>query len=190
MSQYEGLSDEALLYGSDPDGARFAAFYQRHVRELFATLARSGVEASVAADVVAETFLSALQHRESFNSGRGSGRQWLRGIMANKLSDHWRQTRRSRRLVERLGAELPTLTAADMDGYEALLHQSDAEPLAEVRVTAAIAALSEPQRDVVLARVVREEPYVAIADSMDTTEPAVRQHLSRGLRALRRRLTD
>jgi RNA polymerase sigma-70 factor (TIGR02943 family) len=48
---------------------------------------------SVAADLVQETFLGALQSRRSF-AGRSSEKVWLVGILKHKILDHYRKTSR------------------------------------------------------------------------------------------------
>ncbi len=52
-------------------------------------------------------------------------------------------------------------------------------------VEAALRSLPADQREVLRARVLEEQPYDAIARELDTTEPAVRQRVSRALRRLR-----
>src|SRR5882724_718532 len=52
-------------------------------------------DASVAEDLVQETFLAALKARERF-SGRSSDRTWLVGILRHKIYDHLRRVCRER----------------------------------------------------------------------------------------------
>ena len=54
--------------------------------------------------------------------------------------------------------------------------------------TVALKELPEDQRAAVHARVVEEQDYAAIAAASGSTEPAVRQRVSRGLSQLRSRL--
>ncbi len=114
------LPDEALLKNGDPTGELFATFYRRYARLLFAQLSRGAVDPQTAADVVAETFLTALLHRRSFDPQRGSASAWLTAIARHRLADERRRTKRLRRLASRLQLELPALVEADLDGYEAL----------------------------------------------------------------------
>lgn len=181
------LPDGALLGDRDPTGELFATFYRRHVRTLFAQLARQGVDAATAADVVAETFLTALVRRESFDERRGSGEAWLVGIARHKLGDHRRRSQRLRRLAGRLEVELPALVEDDVERYRWL--QGDAHgDVDDPRIAAAIDALPERQRRAVIGRVVQEQPYDALARSLRTSETGARKQVSRGLAALRRNL--
>ena len=52
-------------------------------------------DATLAEDVVQETFLAALRARKSF-SGRSSERTWLFGILKHKIVDHIRKASRER----------------------------------------------------------------------------------------------
>ncbi|HWT92544.1 MAG TPA: sigma-70 family RNA polymerase sigma factor [Solirubrobacteraceae bacterium] len=181
------LSDEALLHGDDARGELFAAFYRRHARWVLRALARQGVDPATAADVLAETFMTALTHRADFDPGRGSAAAWLTGILRHKLAEDWRRSARTRRLAERLGMQLPTLSDTDAGGFEALRRQLDQE-VDDQRLSDAIGALPHAQQRAVLARVVDEEPYRDVARALNTSEVGARKHVSRGLSALRRRL--
>jgi RNA polymerase sigma factor (sigma-70 family) len=190
MPANDHLSDTALLKHADPTGERFAAFYRRHVRTLFGHLARQDVDPAAAADVVAETFLTALVRRESFDERRGSAEAWLGGIARHKLGDQRRGNRRVRRLAGRLKVELPALVQEDIDSYQELRGGDAHDAIDDPRIAAAIEALPERQRQAVLARVVRDQPYDALARSLETSEMAARKQVSRGLAALRRVLSE
>jgi RNA polymerase sigma-70 factor (ECF subfamily) len=67
------------------------------------------------------------------------------------------------------------------------------EALATADASAAIlrdglAALPADQREAVLARVLDEDDYAAIASRADTSESVIRKRVSRGLTGLRQRL--
>jgi RNA polymerase sigma factor (sigma-70 family) len=189
MSELRGPSDQALLSGEDPDGADFALFYRRHVRTLFAELARHRVDAAAAADVVAETFLSALVSRRSFDGARGTSEAWLLAIMNHRLADHYRRSSRAQRLQERLRAELPPLSDEDHRAYEELVARSG-PAAADGALGTAIASLPDTRRRALIARVILEWPYNAIGRALNISEVTARQHVSRGLSALRRDIVD
>jgi RNA polymerase sigma-70 factor (ECF subfamily) len=66
---------------------------------------------------------------------------------------------------------------------------ASAEPDASA-LEAAMRSLPPDQRDAVLARVVEERPYAAIAAEMSCSEMLVRQRVSRGLRTLRSHIKE
>lgn len=187
------LTDAELLRGDDPHGDLFAAFYRRHARWLLEQLARQGADAPTAADVLAETFLSALVGRTGFDPARGAARAWLAGIARHKLLDDRRRSGRVRRLADRLRVELPAVTENDATAYDELQRGLAGDALGDVddeRVATAIGRLPHTQRRAVAARVVEERSYADVARALQTTEVSARKHVSRGLTALRRMLTD
>jgi DNA-directed RNA polymerase specialized sigma24 family protein len=131
-------SDEALLLAARRDADAFAEFYRRHARPLAGFLVRRTGDAEAAADLLAETFASALSGLDRFDPARGDAAAWLYGIARHQLA---RRVRRG--------------------------------------------SVEERARH---ARVVQEQDYEAIAAASGSTEPAVRQRVSRGLATLRSRL--
>jgi RNA polymerase sigma factor (sigma-70 family) len=190
MSANDQLPDAALLRNEDPTGELFATFYRRHVPTLLTDLARQAVDPTTAADVIADTFLTALVRRDSFDEGRGSAEAWLSGIARHKLGDQRRRNRRLRRLARRLEIELPALVQDDIDNYQELQRTEAPDAVDDPNIAAAIQALPDRQRRAIIARVVQEQPYDAVARSLDISELGARKRVSRGLAALRRSLTD
>lgn len=180
-------SDADLLALEDPDGSAFAIFYQRHIRVLLGAMHRRGVEPAMAADIAADTFLAALVHRGDFDPHRGSARGWLFGIQRNKMADHHRRRAQNERLRDRLGFALPELTQAEYDDCGAL-DQIEDEMVNTDGAEAALASLPAAQRSAIRGRVVAEISYPKLAESLGVSEPTVRQHVSRGLSALRRQV--
>lgn len=81
-------------------------------------------DASVAEDLVQETFLAALKARDRF-AGTSSTRTWLVGILRHKIYDHLRRICRERPVEPALLAE-----ADNAEGWDASvfwLHQTAAE---------------------------------------------------------------
>jgi len=63
----ERSSDEALLLAARRDAEAFAEFYRRHARPLAGYLVRRTGDAEAAADLLAETFASALTGLDRFD---------------------------------------------------------------------------------------------------------------------------
>lgn len=172
-------TDAELLSARDPDGRCFAIFYRRHVYAVLCALSRAGADAWQAGDVTAETFQAALIHRDQFDAARGNGRSWVLGIAQNKLADSRRADNQETRLNERLRAEAPHLTERDVADYGRI---------ADEYGTAMRDGLSARQQRAVFDRVIAERSYADMAADMNSTEQAARQHVSRGLAVLRRRM--
>jgi RNA polymerase sigma factor (sigma-70 family) len=171
-------SDEALLLAARRDADAFAAFYRRHARPLAGFLVRRTRDPEAAADLLAETFAAALTGLDRFDPARGDGAAWLYGIAHHQLARWQRRGAVERRARRRIHMERLELSDSDLRAIEAC---DDA--------TVALEGLPPDQRAAVHARVVQEQDYAAIAAASGSTEPAVRQRVSRGLAALRARLT-
>jgi RNA polymerase sigma-70 factor (ECF subfamily) len=170
-------SDEALLLAARRDADAFAEFYRRHARPLAGFLVRRTGDPEAAADLLAETFAAALSGLDRFDPARGDGAAWVYGIARHQLARRARRGSVEERARRRLRMERMELTDADLRAIEAC---DDA--------TVALEELPPDQRAAVLARVVQEQDYTEIAAASGSTEPAVRQRVSRGLATLRQRL--
>ena len=75
-------------------------------------------EANVAEEIVQETFLAALQARNSF-AGQSTERSWLAGIMKHKIVDHFRKVSREIPTddIDRLWAEEDPAGTFDLKGH-------------------------------------------------------------------------
>jgi RNA polymerase sigma factor (sigma-70 family) len=171
------LTDEDLLRS---DGAEeFGVFYDRHVRSILSYFARRTRDPEVAADLTAETFASAIVARRRFKADGPPAAAWLFTIASRRLADYQRRGRVERRAQRILAMERRPLSAEDA-GIIRLL--------ADDTATILLADLPADQRVAVTAHVVEERGYREIAGGLQTSEAAVRQRVSRGLAALRRRI--
>lgn len=177
LATNEKISDEELLEMDRPEG--FTALYRRHVRGLLGHLVVLTADPDVAADLMAETFASALVSRSKFDPSRGSAKAWLFGIAHNKLAEYRRRGYAELRALRRLGIERAEPSDAD---------RADIEYLAGVAAVELIDELSDDQQRVVRARVLEDRAYTEIAGQLNLSEQVVRKRLSRGLAVLRKRL--
>jgi RNA polymerase sigma-70 factor (ECF subfamily) len=74
------------------DSDRFAAFYERSSRPLWAYLARASGNAALADDLMQESFVSFLSAGTP-GDGEIVSRKYLFRIASNLLRDHWRKAR-------------------------------------------------------------------------------------------------
>ena len=89
------------------------------------------------------------------------------------------------RARQRLGMPPRALTDEDLERIEEIVEAEQGPD-----VTALVAGLPPYQREALLARIVDERSYAAIARDLRVSEAVVRQRVSRGLSALRARLGD
>jgi RNA polymerase sigma factor (sigma-70 family) len=183
------LSDAELLARSDEDASAFAEVYRRHERAVVVVVGRMvRGDAELTVDVVAETFARAYEGRASFRGeGAGAGgdaRAWLLGIARNVAFAAFRAGRVERDARERLGMEALALGEETRRAVEEAVLESDDAVVAQW-----LAELPADQREAIRRRVLEEGEYEAIAAELRTSPAVIRQRVSRGLGALRRRTT-
>ncbi len=159
-----------------------AALYDRHAQAILAFLVRRTWEPEVAVDILAETFAVALEGRRRFSGDDDeAARAWLYGIARNLLADHFRRSGVQRRALVRLGIELRPLTDIE---YERVEELAGSRKLRE-HVAEKLEALPVDQREAVRLRVVEEQGYQALSQTLDISQDTARARVSRGLQALR-----
>jgi DNA-directed RNA polymerase specialized sigma24 family protein len=82
-----------LIAGSRTEPAMFSEIFDRRHRELHRYL-RSPVGAGLAADLAADTFVTAVARRDAYRPQSPDARPWLYGIAHNLLRNHRRHERR------------------------------------------------------------------------------------------------
>lgn len=167
--------------------ASLDGLYRAHAPRLSVFVARRTMDAGVAADLVAETFAQAFTHRHQF---RGTTEEeaigWLYGIARHQISHYVRRGRAEARALRRLGLDPPALTDAEIERIEeraGIMHVRG-------RVASHLDALSPEQREALCLRILEERSYEDMAEELGINEQAVRARVSRGMRALARRLKD
>jgi RNA polymerase sigma factor (sigma-70 family) len=158
----------------------FAALYEAYETVLLGFFMRATGQAELAADLMAETFARAIELGAEYDPARGRADQWLFGIARNILRESRRRGRVDAAARDRLG--FPRLVLDD-EALEAIAC------LGDDRATVALAELPDEQRVAIEAHVLNERAYPEIAEALCSSEAVVRQRVSRGLRALKERLS-
>ena len=154
----------------------FESLFRQYQGEVYRWIIRIVRNSATAEDLTVETFWRMYRARARFDPAKGALDPWLRRIATNAALDHLRRSRRE--------VPLP-------DDLPATSKQPPAEQL-ELRreILAAIDKLSPPLRAVILLALVEEESYENIARALDISENAVRVRLFRGVRVLRKSLSQ
>lgn len=148
-------------------------------------MALTGNEAD-ADDLVQETFLRAYRHWHTFELGSDC-RRWLSTICRNAFLEHRRREARSVAVEDQ---ELESLAAARLhnqaraSGLDHIFTRLDLGPA----ISAAIAALAPPFRDVVVLADVEEFTYEEVAEALSIPVGTVRSRLYRARRQLQEAL--
>jgi len=170
--------DSELIARSRSDPAVFAEIFDRHHGELYRYLRRR-VGGGLAADLAAETFVTAFARRAAYrpqgsSAQDGSARPWLYGIAHNLLRAQARRERRQRLAYLRHGAS----PAEDPAAAEAFA-QADARADAPGETARIVAGLRPGDRDVLLLFAWADMSYADIASALQIPVGTVRSRLSR-----------
>lgn len=169
------------------DRGAIARFYDAHVDGLYAfVFYRVGRDASLAEDVVQETFAVALARAGELDPARGSVRSWLTVLSRNVIRDHLRAHRRSDELQqtwERIDATLAQTFAAMAE--QPL--PGDVLERAETRdlVHMAVAHLPDQYRNALTRKYVDGETLETLAGELGISVDATKSLLARARRAFR-----
>jgi RNA polymerase sigma-70 factor, ECF subfamily len=150
-----------------------------------------------ASDVVQQTLLEAHLALESFRGDDTAAQAaWLRQILARNLANAVRDLTRAKRDVRKERALQNDLdaSASQLEGWLAAEQSSPSRKLERqeraLQLAEALAQLPEAQRDAVVLRHFQELPLAEIAEQLECTTAAVTGLLHRGLKNLRKTLTD
>ena len=164
---------------SDDPATAIARLFDDYVWDVYGFIAYRIGDRAEAEDVTQQTFERALKAWHRFDPERAQPRTWLIAIARNLLVDHYRRDRSN--LHRHLGEggvdeeQLPSEEGPELAGVS-----SD--------VAAALATLSERDRDVVALRFGADLRGPEIADLLGIRLANVQQILSRSLRKLRAEL--
>lgn len=163
---------------AEPPDERFARLFAETERDLLAYAIRRLPRAEDAADVVAETFLTAWRRLDYVPEGEHA-RLWLYGVARRILANHRRGQQRRVRLADRLRAELST-------GLSAVGAEEDPRAPA---VRAALVRLDEEDREILRLTSWEELTPAEIARVLQVPAVTVRSRLHRARKRLRAELT-
>jgi RNA polymerase sigma-70 factor (ECF subfamily) len=124
-------------------------------------------------EIVQETWLTAVRRMRSFDPQQGSFANWLRGIAANLLRNHWRQPHHRN---GRLGDQHTIAPSADAG----IVQREQAQ-----RIAQALACLPERQEAVLRAKYLEGRSVAEIAEDWGETPKAVESLLTRARQAFR-----
>lgn len=174
------LSDSGLLSASRAgDGDAFGRFYVRHREVLLRYLARRVNEPELAADLMAETFASALVTvRDHSRALPKTPLAWLFTIGRNLLVDTARHGRVEVEARRRLGLEPLVLDDHDLQRVTEIAASGDA-------LTELAAAIPATEWEAFRAHVLDDESYPELAARLRCSQGVVRKRVSRAKAHLR-----
>ncbi|MEU5868122.1 MULTISPECIES: RNA polymerase sigma factor [unclassified Nonomuraea] len=177
------VEDEQVIGESLRLPERFGVLYDRYFPEIHRYVAgRLGTQA--ADDLTAEIFLAAFHGRAGFDSGRGVVRGWLYGIATNVVAQHRRSELRRLQAMQRAPEGILTGEQAE-DGHEDLVAGRLAAAGVKDDLVAALQAMPEADRDVLLLLALADLSYQEIGQALDIPSGTVGSRLNRIRRKLR-----
>jgi RNA polymerase sigma-70 factor (ECF subfamily) len=169
------------------DREAIARFYDAHVDGLYTfVFYRVGRDATLAEDVVQETFAIALSRKADYDAARGSVGSWLTVLSRNVIRDHLRAHKRTDELAatwERIDATLAQTFAAmaerPLPGE--VLERAETRDLVHM----AVANLPGQYRNALTRKYVDGESLETLASELGISVDATKSLLARARRAFR-----
>ena len=156
--------------------------YERYKTMAYSIAYRITNDATLAEDVVQEAFLGVWRNATRYVQGRGSVKTWLLSIVHHRAIDAVRRRRSTVDLPERDDAPPPALRLPDVWGEVSSNLDAD-----EVR--AALASLSDVQREALELAYFGGLPQTEIAERTGTPLGTVKSRMRLGLLAMREMLS-
>lgn len=171
-------TDAEVIRRSRAEPGQFGLIFDRHFDTIHRYLARR-VGPALADDLAAQTFTEAFATRARYDLERPDAAPWLYGIATNLLRRHRRTEERQLRAYARTGVD-PAF-ATDL---EAVIERLDARSNGP-GLAAALAALHQRDRDVLLLFAWGDHSYEDIAYALGIPVGTVRSRLNRARRSMR-----
>jgi RNA polymerase sigma-70 factor (ECF subfamily) len=175
-------SDETLMerLAAGSDERALSDLYDRYQAQMYGLAMRITRDPALAQDAVQEAFVGVWHNAAKYAVGRSTVRTWVLSITHHRAIDILRRRRPASALPEVETAE-PALTAPDV-------WPEVAQTLDRAAVGAAMATLSEPQREALQLAYFEGLTQVEIAERTGTPLGTVKSRVRLGLLALRRAL--
>jgi len=179
--------DGDLRAAAAGDGEALGRLYDAHVDGLYAfVFYRAGRDASLAEDIVQETFTTALGRVDEYATARGSVGAWLTTLSRNVIRDHLRNHRRADQVAERwdridasLAQIYDALSRSPMPGE--VLARAETRDL----VNMTIAHLPETYRTALAGKYVDGKSLETLATELGLSVDAAKSLLARARRAFK-----
>jgi RNA polymerase sigma factor (sigma-70 family) len=106
QSPFADADDRELVPRLTCDPAALEEFYRRHVRSLMRQVIERVQDPHDADDLVAATFIAAMESAARYDPAKGTPGAWLRGIAGNLMATRWRRAATEARAMSRLAGHV------------------------------------------------------------------------------------
>jgi RNA polymerase sigma-70 factor (ECF subfamily) len=169
---------ELVARALEGDQGAFAEIVEAYQRPVYNLTYRMLGEAREAEDAAQEAFLRAYQHLERYDPQR-SFKTWLLSIASNYCIDRLRKRRLTWLSIDEPLPPHPALTSDTPGPEAATLSGERSEAVQEL-----LSDLAPDYRAAVVLRYWYDMPYAEIAETLDTTESAIKSRLFRARQML------
>jgi RNA polymerase sigma-70 factor, ECF subfamily len=158
------------------DAEAFGAVYDAYAPKLYAFIYYKVHHRETAQDLLADTFMRALQAMPRYDATRGGATAWLYAIARNLVIDHYRRS-------------MPMTGQTSVDDAWDLASDDNPAEDADFRMKVELVRLhlqklNATERDIVMMRVWQELSYAEIAAALGKSEDACKVSFSRSLKKL------
>ncbi len=175
-------SDESLLSRAGcADEAAFGALYDRFANRVFGMIRQMMGNTAEAEDVLQEGFVSVWNKASEFDPKRGKAFAWVVMILRHKAIDRLRARSRRTQAMEKVTVEWRVTGVAESDAPDAPLERGEQVQ----RVTTAMTALPESQRQLIEAAFLKGLTHHDLAEQLGLPLGTVKTNIRRGLLKLR-----
>ncbi len=173
----------ALAHAGDVEA--FGRLVQRNQHYVYNAVCHLVGDAREAEDIAQDVFVKAYRSIGRFE-GRSKFSTWLYGIMLNSVRSFWRRQARRPALIQEPADDDEPGADPEAHGDDPFEATARGERVETVR--AAIAALDEDLREIVVLRDVRGLSYEELAEVLDVPDGTVKSRLHRARLALKEML--
>jgi RNA polymerase sigma-70 factor (ECF subfamily) len=170
----------AGLAGIATNPEALEALYRRHIDGISRYVARRTDDPHLAADLVADVFIAAMDSAHTYRPERGTETEWLYGVARNTLSADRRRAAREKRLENRIAGR----RLLDTDDVARIEERIDAERPAR-RVLEAMAGLPMSERAVLELVAIDQLSVAEAAAVLGIRQGTARVRLHRARQSLR-----
>ncbi len=168
---------DALIRASRGDQQAFAQFYDLVSPMVFGVIVKIVRSRSISEEVAQEVFVELWRNASTFSPDRGSAKAWAATIARRRAIDRVRSEEAARRRDDNEAGEarIPADTVSEQVEID----------LERRGVVAALAELSERQREAITLAFYGGHTYREVADLLDAPEGTVKTRIRDGLGRLR-----
>ncbi len=179
VSEDAVLGEWAEVQAAQRDPALFRPLYDRYFEPIYRFIFRRTGDEELAADLCSQVFLKAMQKLDGYNYRGVPFSSWLFKIASNEISQHYRQTQKTR---------IVSVEDTDLTSVMDEVEEDDSE-LHKLNLVKVLDTLDQKEMQLIEMRFFEQRPFKEIADVLGMTESNAKVKTYRILERLKTKLT-